>query len=67
LAAGDWREANDGADGAATETFGCHIAHLSWEKMTSLTIGPDTAGLAATLDRLAAAGWAEAHAAPIGD
>jgi ketosteroid isomerase-like protein len=63
----DWRESNEGADDIRTENFGCHIAHLRWRKMTSLTICPDTAGLAATLDRLAAAGFSEAAAPPIED
>jgi hypothetical protein len=63
----DWRESNHGADGVTTENFGRHFARLRWGKMIDLTICPDTAGLQATLDRLAAAGFAEAHAAPIED
>jgi ketosteroid isomerase-like protein len=67
LAFVDWRESNRGADGVETENFGRHIARLRWGKMVELTICPDTAGLQATLDRLAAAGFAEAHGAPIED
>lgn len=65
LAVVEWRESNDGADGVKTENFGCHVARISWGKLASLAICPDTAGLQATLDRLAAAGFAEAHAPPI--
>ncbi len=67
LASVDWRESNFGGDGVATENFGRHVVHLAWGKMTWLAICPDTAGLKATLDRLAAAGFAEAHAPPIVD
>jgi hypothetical protein len=67
LAVVDWRESNDGADGVRTENFGSHIARISWGRMTALAICPDTAGLQATLDRLAHAGFAEAHAPPIED
>ena len=67
LAVVDWRESNLGADGVATENFGRHIVHLAWGKMTWLAICPDTVGLKTTLDRLAAAGFAEAHAPPIVD
>jgi ketosteroid isomerase-like protein len=67
LAVVDWRESNEGADGVRTQNFGCHIAQLAWGRMVSLTICPDTAGLQATLDRIAAAGFDEAHAPPIED
>jgi hypothetical protein len=40
---------------------------LKWGRATRLIICPDTAGLKATLDRLAKAGFAEAHATPITD
>lgn len=67
LALVDWRESNRGADGVETENFGRHVARLRWGKIVALTICPDTAGLQATLDRLAAAGFAEAHAPSIED
>jgi ketosteroid isomerase-like protein len=67
LAVVEWCESNHGADGVKTENFGCHVARLAWGRMTSLLICPDTVGLQATLDRLAAAGFAEAQAAPIED
>ena len=41
--------------------------HLRWGHATRLLICPDTIGLRATLDRLAAAGNTEALAAPIVD
>jgi hypothetical protein len=40
---------------------------LRWGRATKLVIGPDTVGLKATLDRLAAEGNAEAHAGAIID
>ena len=61
----DWREENSGADGVRTSNRGFHVAHIAWGKMTRLLICPDTSGLVATLDRLAAAGVEEAHAPPI--
>lgn len=67
LAMVEWRESNHGADGVVTENPGYHMVHLAWGKMTWLAICPDTVGLKATLDRLAAAGFAEAQAAPIID
>lgn len=65
LAIVDWRETNSGTDGVRTYNRGIHAVRLAWGRMTSLHICPDTAGLVATLDRLAAAGNAEAHAPPI--
>ncbi len=67
LAVVEWRESNQGADGVPTENFGCHVVRLAWGRATYLAICPDTTGLKETLDRLAAAGFAEAHAAPIAD
>jgi ketosteroid isomerase-like protein len=67
LAVVEWRETNSGADGIKTENPGYHMVHLAWGKMTWLAICPDTVGLKATLDRLAAAGFAEARAPPITD
>lgn len=62
-----WEECNTGTDGVETRNRGCHVLTLRWGKATSLTICPDTAGLAATLDRLALAGVSEAKARPITD
>lgn len=61
----DWRETNSGTDGVRTHNRGHHVLHLAWGRATRLLICPDTVGLKATLDRLFAAGTAEAHAAPI--
>jgi ketosteroid isomerase-like protein len=63
----EWDEANSGTDGIRTTNRGIHILHLRWGRATRLLIWPDTVLLKATLDRLAAAGNAEAHAAPIID
>ena len=63
----DWLETNSGTDGVRTSNRGFHVAHIAWGKVTRLLICPDTIGLKATLDRLFAAGNAEAHAAPIID
>ncbi|MCW0182319.1 MAG: nuclear transport factor 2 family protein [Zavarzinia sp.] len=62
-----WEERNSGTDGVETRNRGLHVLTLRWGKATSLVICPDTAGLVATLDRLAARGVAEARAAPISD
>jgi hypothetical protein len=50
-----------------TANRGVHVMHVRWGRAARLAICPDTAGLKATLDRLAKAGNAEAHAAPIVD
>ena len=57
----DWMETNS-AGGVRTHTPGVHVVRLAWGKMTYLGIYPDTTGLTATLDRLYAAGAAEARA-----
>ncbi len=62
-----WNETNSGTDGVRTFNQGYHVVHLSWGRATRLVICPDTAGLKATLDRLARAGNQEALAAPIVD
>lgn len=61
----EWNESNSGADGVVTSNRGTHTLHLKWGKATKLVISTDTTGLQATLDRLAAKGFAEAHAPPI--
>ena len=63
----EWDESNDGADGVRTKNHGVHVMQLKWGRATRLVICPDTAGLKETLDRLALAGFAEAHAAAISD
>ena len=67
LALIEWDETNSGTDGVRTHNRGVHVARLKWGRMTQLVICPDTVGLRETLDRLAAAGASEAHAAPITD
>jgi len=67
LVVAEWRESNSGTDGVRTWNRGCHVLRLAWGRATSLLICPDTAGLAATLERLSAKGVAEATAPPIVD
>jgi ketosteroid isomerase-like protein len=67
LVLAEWTETNSGTDGVRTSNRGVHVLHLRWGRATQLVICPDTVGLKATLDRLAGAGNAEAHAAPIED
>lgn len=67
IASVEWRETNSGTDGVRTYNEGVHVARLRWGRVTQLIICPDTAGLVATLERLALAGNAEAKAAPIID
>ena len=63
----EWDETNSGTDDVRTHNRGIHVMHLKWGRATRLLICPDTVGLVATLDRLAAAGNAEALAEPIVD
>ncbi len=63
----EWNETNSATDGVRTYNHGVHVMHLRWGRATRLLICPDTVGLRATLDRLAAAGNAEAVAVPIAD
>jgi ketosteroid isomerase-like protein len=65
LAVAEWRETNSGTDGVRTYNRGIHAVHIAWGKMTRLHICPDTTLVQITLDRLAAAGVAEAHASKI--
>ncbi|MDR3466348.1 MAG: nuclear transport factor 2 family protein [Xanthobacteraceae bacterium] len=67
LVLAEWTETNSGTDGVMTSNRGVHVLQLRWGRATRLVICPDTVGLKATLDRLAASGNAEAHAAPIMD
>src|SRR4051794_30747941 len=64
LIAVNWVETNS-AGGLRTRTPGVHVARIAWGRMTFLGIYPDTTGLLATLDRLAAAGVTEARAQKI--
>ncbi len=61
----EWDETNSGADKVRTYNRGIHVVHLRWGHATKLIICPDTVGLNATLERLNAAGHADAKAAPI--
>jgi ketosteroid isomerase-like protein len=63
----DWDETNSGTDRVRTANRGVHVAQLRWGRVSRLVICPDTIGLKATLERLAAAGNREALAAPIVD
>lgn len=65
LAAIQWRESNSGADGVRTSNEGLNFVRIVWGRVVEVRIYTDTQVLVATLDRLAAAGVVEAHAAPI--
>lgn len=60
-----WSETNSGTDGVRTSADGLNLIEISWGRVTSVRIYPDTAALERTLQRLAAKGTAEALAAPI--
>ena len=65
LVLAEWNEISHGADGVASANRGTHTLHLRWGRATRLVIATDTAILQSGLDRMAAAGIAEARAAPI--
>jgi ketosteroid isomerase-like protein len=65
LAVVEWTETNSGTDGVKTTAEGANVIRLAWGKVVSVRIYTNTVRLVGTLDRLAAAGEAEAHAAPI--
>jgi ketosteroid isomerase-like protein len=65
LAVVSWNESNTGADGVPTRNSGVNVLEIAWGQVTGVRIYTDTTTLQRTLDRLAAAGVAEAHAAPI--
>ncbi|WP_255355688.1 nuclear transport factor 2 family protein, partial [Frankia sp. CpI1-P] len=54
-------------DGSRYDNVVMQFMRMRWGKITEVRTLEDTAVLARTLDRLAAAGIAEAHAAPITD
>ncbi|MGW6280258.1 nuclear transport factor 2 family protein [Kribbella sp. NPDC055071] len=54
-------------DGSQYENVVHQFLTIRWGKITEVRTLEDTAVLEKTLDRLAAAGYAEAHAAPITD
>lgn len=60
-----WTETNSGTDGVRTSAEGVNLIEISWGRVTSIRIYPDTAVLERTLQRLAAKGATEALAAPI--
>lgn len=65
LIVADWCETNGGTDGIKASAAGYHMVELRWGRATRMVIAPDTRVLAATLQRLASKGVAEAAAAPI--
>lgn len=67
LATVQWSETNTGTDGVRTHNEGVNVIEIRWGKVRRVHIYTDTARLTATLDRLAASGNTEAHAAPIID
>jgi ketosteroid isomerase-like protein len=67
LATVEWSETNGGTDGVRTRNEGVNVVEIRWGAVRRVRIYTDTAGLQRTLDRLAASGNAEAHAAPITD
>ena len=54
-------------DGSRYQNVVHQFLRIRWGKITEVRTLEDTAVLEKTLDRLAAAGYAEAHAAPISD
>ena len=62
-----WTETNTGTDGVRTENDGVNVIEIRWGKVYRVAIYTDTTRLLKTLDRLADAGNASAHAAPIVD
>jgi ketosteroid isomerase-like protein len=54
-------------DGSRYQNVVHQFLRIRWGKITEVSTLEDTAVLEKTLDRLAAAGYAEAHAAPITD
>ena len=61
-----WRDWGQAADGEPYENSGCHVITLRWGRATELNAYLDTAVLTASLDRMAASGFDEAAAPPIG-
>ena len=61
----EWRESGTAADGVAYETEGAQAMVLRWGKGTYVHAYVDTESLAATCERMAAAGVEEASAQPI--
>ena len=67
LATVEWSETNTGTDGVRTSNEGVNVIEIRWGKVRRVRIYTDTERLTRTLARLAAAGNAEALAAPIVD
>jgi ketosteroid isomerase-like protein len=63
----EWTDRGRAADGAPYENQGAHWIRLRWGKGVEVHGYLDTAKLDAVLERLAAAGFEEASASPIGD
>lgn len=60
-----WHDWGEAADGVPYENWGCHVLVVRWGRLASFTAYLDTQTLVASLERMAAAGIAEAGAAPI--
>lgn len=67
LASIEWSEHNTGTDGVPTDNDGVNVVEIRWGRVRRVAIYTDTARLTRALDRLAAAGNADAHAPPIVD
>jgi ketosteroid isomerase-like protein len=67
LAAVEWSETNTGTDGVRADNEGVNVMDIRWGKVHRVAIYTDTERLTRVLDRLAAAGHPDAHAAPIVD
>ena len=65
LAVVQWNESSTGRDGIRSANHGVNVIEIAWGKVRSVRIYTDTAVLQRALDRMAAAGIHEAHAAPI--
>lgn len=60
-----WHKIETLRDGTQSISEGIHLIMLRWFRVTSIDVFQDTAETEAELQRLAAAGIAEAAAAPI--
>ena len=60
-----WTNTQTRPDGTRYDNHGVHVVRMRWGKATSIDANEDSQAVAGLLDQLAAAGVAEASAAPI--